>query len=55
MFPNRARRLAGILFVAALFLIPGCSTTIVSDAARGSLASFLTTVFSQAVNTTIVG
>ncbi|MFQ5461539.1 MAG: hypothetical protein ACE5E5_02825 [Phycisphaerae bacterium] len=55
MFRIRSRHLAGILFAAALVLMPGCSTAIVSDAARGSLASFLTTVFSQAVNTTIVG
>jgi hypothetical protein len=47
---NRLRSPCLFLVLLLLFLIAGCETAFIESAARGSLASFVTNVFSTAVN-----
>ena len=45
--------LIAAIFALVIILATGCETRFVTDAARTSLASFVTDVFSTAVNATL--
>ena len=51
--PFRMFTLAGLALVTMVVLAAGCKTGFIADAARDSAASFLTDVFSTAVDESI--
>ena len=53
MIQRRFRSLLLVLAIAAAILSTGCTTGFIAGAARTSAASFLTSVFSTAVNETL--
>jgi len=55
MIKHATRRTLTWLLVGLAALAGGCETGFVQDAARTNLASFMTDIFSTAVNTAIAG
>lgn len=53
MKSKTTRRLAAAVLGGLVVLVAGCETGYIQDAARDSLASFLSEVFTTAVNETI--
>ena len=50
---RRSSVLIGLIAFLGLILTPGCETGFVTEAARDSLASFVTSVFGTAVSATL--